>query len=365
MRARALQAWASRLTDWQVTILQTLETTHALYSFGVGLYNAIQRVLPVAHHVYFQFLERANLHRDAKSMLGTDHFRHQVAQIAPNLVVSTHAHLNHGFFDLVRAELGRDRVRCATYCGELWGGYGFSRHWVNADADAFIGAVQSCRQAALDHGMPDARAHVGGFMLRPEFYAELGGANSRHSVLGEDLDLDPEAFTVLLATGAVGANNHLPLLHCLESRRRRVQAVVLCGDRRTDLDAVSSWGRKAKHVMVRALPRRDDMPRLISAVDLLVARPGTGTTSEAILCGTPVVFNGIGGVMPQEYITVKFARQHGFGAVVYWPHQLARVLDQLQGSPARMDALRVNLAAARPAQQPNDIFDQLNHLVSS
>ena len=365
MRAHALSAWAGLHTDWQVSIHQALESTHGLYAFGVNLYNGIQRTLPIAHHVYFQFLERANLHRKAEKIMGRQRFQERVEDFGPDIVVSTHDQLNHGFFDLARAQLGTSRVACVTYCGELWGGYGFSRQWVNPDADGFIAAVEPCRDAAIQLGMPPARSHVGGFLLRPEFFQQPHAEESRQQFLGEELGLDPGAFTILLATGAAGANNHLALLRALESRGLPVQAVVLCGNRESNLRAVSDWGDGAKYVRLKALPRRDDMPRIIRSVDLLVARPGTGTTSEAMLCGTPLIFNCIGGVMPQEYITVKFARHHGFASVMYWPRHLPRILDELERSPDRMRLMRENVKLACPTQHPSDILRLLTEIADA
>ena len=362
MRANALRAWAEVDGGWDVAIHQALESTHPLYAFGVGVYNVIQNTLPIAHHVYFQGLELAQMHASSRRILGADHFRARVAEHQPDLVVSTHAHLNHGFFELVRQEMGTDRVRCVTYCGELWGGYGFSRHWVNPHADAFIGAVGPCRQQAIDLGMLADRATVGGFLLRPDFFREEEDHNSPRTLLSDELALDPSQLTVLLSTGAVGANNHLALLHCLEARRRPIQAVVLCGDQATVREKVVRWGERAVYTRVRALPRREDMPRLIRGVDLLVARPGTGTTSEAVLCGTPIAFNCIGGVMPQECLTLKFAHDRGFGATLAWPHDLARLLNMLDRQPQVLDAMRQAAVRSRPTQHPRGILNYLKTL---
>jgi UDP-N-acetylglucosamine:LPS N-acetylglucosamine transferase len=39
---------------------------------------------------------------------------------------------------------------------------------------------------------------------------------------------------------------------------------------------------------------------------MLFARPGAGTTAEAIACGTPVLFDVSRGVMPQEQNNLSF-----------------------------------------------------------
>lgn len=357
MRARALRDWVIKETDWEVTIHQALESTHGLYAFGVGLYNYIQRVVPVAHHAYFQFLELAGMHRRADQILGADRFMGSLEATKPDVIVSTHAHLNHGFFELARQF--DEKVTCVTYCGELYGGYGFSRHWVNPEADFFLGAVQPCTEQAFELGMPEANASTVGFLLRPEFHEAVHDAAERNRVLEGELSLTPERPTILLATGAVGANNHLAVLRYLEQRRRPLQVIALCGHDSALLNKVRQWGERSEYVVVRPLARREDMLRLIRSVDLLMARPGSGTTSEAILCGTPIVFNGIGGVMPQEYLTVKFARQAGFGPVVFWPHQLARLMDRVSADASLLPGWRAAVESARPREHPRLILDHL------
>lgn len=357
MRAMALSDWASKETDWEVTVHQALESTHGLYAFGVGLYNYIQRVAPVAHHAYFNYLELAGMHRKASWILGADRFLGTLETARPDLIVSTHAHLNHGFFELARRFDAK--VTCGTYCGELYGGYGFSRHWVNPAADFFLAAVQPCTEQALKLGMPTANATTAGFLLRPEFHAVDHDLGERGRLLEGELSLKSDLPTILLATGAVGANNHLALLRCLERRRRPLQVIALCGHNAALMNKVKRWGERAKYVSVRPLARRSDMQRLLRSVDLLMARPGTGTTSEAILCGTPIVFNGLGGVMPQEYLTVKFARQAGFGPVVYRPHQLARLMNRISDDDTLLRGWRAAVESARPRGHPRLILDRL------
>ena len=174
MRASSFVHWTRETAGApvanEIQIHKCLENTHALYRFGVGLYNRIQRHAPWAHHVYFNFLEVAGLHYSRRRLLGTERFRAILDHVRPRVVLSTHGSLNHGFFDLAREHLGRENVRCVTYCGELFGQYGFSRHWVNPKADLFIGAVPETVAMARTLGMPKDRAVVGGFLLNPSFY---------------------------------------------------------------------------------------------------------------------------------------------------------------------------------------------------
>ena len=139
MRARALKIWSESCDGkhlaLDITIHQALETTSQLYRFGVWLYNWIQRVFH-SNHIYFNFLEFFNPVRKADNILGGKGFQEIVKEIQPSVIISTHAHLNYGFFELARAVSGNKGCKFITYCGELFDTYGFSRHWVNPNVDS-------------------------------------------------------------------------------------------------------------------------------------------------------------------------------------------------------------------------------------
>ena len=367
MRARALKAWAEteegRRFGLDVTIHQTLEETHGLYDFGVTLYNRIQQFWPKLHHVYFNFLEHACLHDSAGKIWGRRRFLEKVREVRPDLIVSTHAHLNHGFFELARWAIPMQRPKCVTYCGELSGGYGFSRHWVNPKADLFIGAVEETCDAASIHGIGDARNWVGGFLLDPAFYGAPMGEEDRRGYLAEEFDLDPDRFVLVLGTGANGANNHIRALNALYEARVYPQVVALCGRKTETVAAIRAWQADHPLLPVRALPFYERMSRLLQAASAVVARSGTGTTSEAILARCPLVFNGVGGVMPQECITVKYCRKNGIGTLLNRTHHLPGIVKEWMRDPAKRESVVAAMERVRPNRHPLDILAKLRSLV--
>jgi processive 1,2-diacylglycerol beta-glucosyltransferase len=357
-RARAFAAWAQREGDLgiEVVIHQALEQTHGLYRFGVGLYNWIQRTAPRLHQVYFNFLEVAGACQSPAWMLGKERFRQVLREVRPGAVLSVHGSLNHGFFAVARDTLREPSPRCVTYCGELSGGYGFSRHWVNPQADLFLGAVPETVAAARGRGMPEERARAAGFLLDPAFYAPRLDAADRRRCLRERYDLDPDRFTLLLTTGAVGANNHLALLDALLGSPQRPQIIVLCRPQSV-WQEVATWATLHPELPVRPVAFTDRMAELLQCVSAVVARPGTGTTSEALLSGCPILFNGLGGVMPQERITLKYAAGHGFGGVVRRPADLPARLEPWLREPARLAEQRTAMARACPAGTPRTVLE--------
>ncbi len=341
MRARSLKAWMElpeNAAYGECRIHQALEETHALYRFGVGLYNWIQKTSPRLHHIYYNVIELLGATGFRKSVLGREKFMAILREFKPDIVVSTHDQLNHAFFALARETLGRDRVRCVTYCGELFGGYGFARGWVNPEADAFIGAVDACCDAARALKMPEAKLHLGGFLLDPTFFQPP--ASDEKASLFAELDLDPARFTLLLGTGANGANNHRACIEACDRAGLSVQFIALCGRNERTRRELENLHLKTAGSTIRALGYTRDMPRLLRSVSAVFARPGTGTTSEAIVCRCPILFNGIGGIMPQELITVRFARERGFFlGTAPTPARFAAAIRDLQ-NPDRLRAAR-------------------------
>jgi processive 1,2-diacylglycerol beta-glucosyltransferase len=358
MRADSLRQWAAQVYGHavEVRILHVLENTHGLYKFGVELYNVIQRHAPRLHHLYFNYLEAASMHRRGSKILGRDAFTRLVRDWRPDRVISVHAHTNHGFFDLARAALPKKPPRCITYCGELFGGYGFSRHWVNPQADGFIGASSEVAAAALAAGTPEKNVLFGGFMLRAPFYAPAAELDRDADALAAELKLNRNAFTVLLSTGLAGANNHLPILRQLAASGQKLQVIALCSKNEKVRAQIEAFANTHPALTIRALPHTDRIPALKRLVSVVVARPGTGATSEAIQLGTPLIHNGIGGIMPQELITVRYCRQHACSRVGSTPREIAREILDLLANPAALATLRENLRAARSPGHPEQII---------
>jgi processive 1,2-diacylglycerol beta-glucosyltransferase len=358
MRANALSRWVECLTDWNAKIYRPLEQGHGLYRLGVDTYNWIQRNAPRLHHGYFGFLELAGLHRNPKRILNAERFLAAVEAFNPDVIISTHAHLNHGYFDLARERLGRSNVNCVTYCGELGGGYGFSRHWVNPDADQFIGAVDETVDAAVALGMPEDKAWSGGFMLSPDFYHEHDAKASTGHLVQNQLDMNPDEFILLLATGATGSNNHLDILAGLERRAKPVQVVALCGHNERTFDSIESWGQSASVVKVKPLRYREDMRLILRSVSAVVSRPGTGTISEAIMSGCPLILNGIGGIMPQEKLTWRYCVRHGIARTIRNAVEVGGVLDAWEQNSVELNALARNMRDRRPVRHPREILER-------
>lgn len=364
MRARAFAEWAQAEPQFGVTVEshRPMEESHWIYAYSVELYNSIQRNAPLLHHIYYNFLEVASVVR-TPTPLGAKRFRAVLERVRPDVVLSVHDSLNHTFFDYTRAVLGRDRVRCVTYCDELHGGYGFSRHWVNPAADLFIGVVPETCDAARRWGMAEEKVFLGGFMTRRYFFDPAPTTVERDAYVRDELQLDPQQFILLLMASGRGAQNHIGYLEALKQRRVETQVVALCGESAAAAQTVEAWGRANPSLPVRVLPHNTNIGRLMRSVSAVVARPGAGTSSEAIVSHCPLLINCLGGLMPQEMINVKFFRKHGIAETLRRPDDLARVVAAWKDNPALPVGVRQRMAAICPSRGPRDILARVAALV--
>jgi processive 1,2-diacylglycerol beta-glucosyltransferase len=94
----------------------------------------------------------------------------------------------------------------------------------------------------------------------------------------------------------------------------------------------------------------------MQSVSAIVARPGTGTTSEAILLGCPLIHNGVGGIMPQEWITVKFCQKNKLSRVTGSPRHLAEIIREWLQNPEELHAIRQHMQKVLPSNNPPEMM---------
>ena len=304
MRANALKSWWTE-GKGEARILRPLEDGFKLYRWGSSFYNLIQKNLPLFHYLYFYFLEYASLHRGPRRILGSKKLLSEVKDFSPDLVLSVHAHLNHGYFDLIRTCLPPNKGKYVIFCGELSDGHGFSRHWVNPAADLFAGPFEETCHAARIRGMPEEKTMVTGPLLRKPFY-ENAGPSDRENFLSK-YGLSNSLKTYVLGTGANGVNRHREVIEAFNRSDNRCQLLALCGKNEGTLNTLKQMKTSSKVPFV-ALPELSaaEMAHVLRNTDCLFARPGAGMTTEAIACGTPMVFDLSRGVMPQESNNLNF-----------------------------------------------------------
>jgi processive 1,2-diacylglycerol beta-glucosyltransferase len=363
-RAQAFAEWCFELYrhNVDVRIEQMLEKSSGLYRLGVRFYNWIQTKWPWLHKAYFVCVEGLSILNRRSVAVGRLYYESVLREYQPHLVFSVHDCLNRGYFQTARRILGADNVRCATFCGEFSGGFGYSINWVEPTADLYISRTATARDYAVKLGMPPARTRVRGHLMQPRQHMGFMSPAQRRDYLEHELELRTDLFTVFLATGGNGANNHLELLPVLLPFADRVQAVVICGRNREVYNQVLHWRAENPGFNCFIDGFSEEVHLLMQVSDVIVTRGGTTSCAKALHFRCPILFNAIGGVMPQESLTVKFF-SHGAGAeLIENASDLRRLIDGWMVYPTAYEKYRSDFLKLRYEEDPTLVITELVNL---
>ncbi len=361
-RAVAFERWVKRLYGWSVDVRveSMLEDSSMVARFGVYFYNFIQKHAPWMHHPYYLLIELFGAFNRRGVALGRRYYRQVVENFQPHLVFSVHDCLNRGYFQEARSILGKNKVRCATFCSEFSGGYGYSQNWIDPTVDLYLSRTRTAADYAEKLGLAPDRIRVRGHLMEPRVYDEtLADETERARFREQVLGLRRDRFTVFLATGGAGANNHLALLPVLRGLADTHQAIVVCGRNHKAFLKVNQWRKENPGLLCHVEGYCNRMHLLVQACDAIVTRGGTTTCAKALHYGCPILLNGMGGIMPQERLTTKFFVQDKAAVIVSDADDLERVLRQWQEDPEAYAEQRRRLLALRYEEEPTGVIREL------
>ncbi|HEY8996044.1 MAG TPA: glycosyltransferase [Lacunisphaera sp.] len=360
-RAQAFAEWCFELYrhNVDVRIEQMLEKSSGLYSAGVRFYNWIQQKSPWIHKGFYLLVELLSLLNRRSVSIGRGYYEAVLREYRPHLVFSVHDCLNRGYFQLARRVLGADKVRCATYCGEFSGGFGYSANWVEPSADLYVSRTETARDYAVKLGMPPERTTVRGYLMQPRQHLGWMNEQDRAIYLEDELELRPDLFTVFLATGGNGANNHLDFLNVLLPYAKMVQVVVICGKNREVYNHVLHW--RAEHPQLNCFLDgfSEEVHLLMQVSDVIVTRGGTTSCAKALHFRCPILFNAIGGVMPQESLTVKFFSRAAGVELIKDSADLGRIVGGWMADRSGYERFRENFLKLRYEENPTRLITEL------
>jgi len=360
-RAEAFAEWCFQLYrhEVDVRIEQMLEKSSVVNRAGVSFYNRIQKVAPWLHTAFYTFVELLSYINSRDVTFGRSYFISVLREYQPHLILSVHDCLNRGFFQLARETLGSNRVRCVTYCGEFSGGWGYSRNWIEPSVDLYFSRTPTARDFAVKSGIAPEKSRVRGNLMLPRALLETVTPAERGNFRVKRLGLRPDLFTVFLATGGNGANQHLELLPTLVKFADRVQAIVICGKNKQSYNELVHWRANNPEFNCYLEGYSEVVHLLMQASDAIVTRGGTTTCAKALHFRCPIIFNAFQGIMPQEELTWKFFRNGAASEKIESAADFARIIDTWMADPSTYARVKENFLKLRYDEDPTLLIDEI------
>ncbi len=155
------------------------------------------------------------------------------------------------------------------------------RVWINPGTDHFWVMAEESAKILTARGVHPNQIHIKGIPVSTHFLEPID-----RSMILKKLELDEHRLTVLFSGGSFGMGPTEEVLNSFSEIKDKVQAIVVCGQNRALLHTLNS---KKFSFPVRLLEFIDNMHELMSASDLLVAKPGGATTCESLIKGLPMI----------------------------------------------------------------------------
>ncbi len=271
-----------------------------------------------------------NLH--AKALLD-DSVRHQ-----PDVIVSTHF--------LSPEILGRAKQHGKIHAAMHTVITDFYPHtfWVNPGTDHYWVMADETKAELTRRGVDPKIVTAGGIPILPAFKP----AGNRLEILKKH-GLAADRFTILLTSGSFGLGPQEAILEELKAFGDKIQCFVVCANNKALKGILDA---KTYPFPVKVFGFIDFMPELMEASDLMIAKSGGSTTSEALAKGVAmVVMEPIPG---QETRNAKLLKQRDAAYFLKDPAEIRAIVGGILRDPKELEQKK---AAIQSLAKPNAAED--------
>ena len=223
--------------------------------------------------------------------------------------------------------------------------------YIQNEIDYYIAGHEYVKELLIEDGIEAEKIKPYGIPVEKSFLTN----RSRETVLSE-LNLDPNKFTVLLMGGSFGAGSIKDTLSELISIDRDFQIIVITGRNKSlkeklEKNLMSHEQSIDKNICV--LGFTDKMNDLLSAVDILVSKPGGLTTTESLLKEVPMIVPYF--IPGQEEENLDFLSNCGASVRTSKKYTLSILLKVLIDNPDRIEMTKENIRSIKKLNASQDI----------
>ena len=223
--------------------------------------------------------------------------------------------------------------------------------YIQNEIDYYIAGHEYVKELLIEDSIEAEKIKPYGIPVEKSFLTN----RSRETVLSE-LNLDPNKFTVLLMGGSFGAGSIKDTLSELISIDRDFQIIVITGRNKSlkeklEKNLMSYEQSIDKNICV--LGFTDKMNDLLSAVDILVSKPGGLTTTESLLKEVPMIVPYF--IPGQEEENLDFLSNCGASLRTSKKYTLSIILKVLIDNPDRIEMTKENIRSIKKLNASQDI----------
>lgn len=229
--------------------------------------------------------------------------------------------------------------------------------YIQDEIDYYIAGDEYVKEVLISEGVDGDKIKPYGIPVEKSFLE-----HREKSVVLEELGLAPDKFTVLLMGGSFGAGNIKDTLKELLEIDRGFQIIVITGRNETLKEKLEK--SLEKHTIdknISILGFTQDMNDILSAVDIIVSKPGGLTTTECLLKELPMIIPYY--IPGQEEENMDFLSNCGAALRTSKKFTISVLLKVLIDNPTRMELLKNNIKSIKKQNTAEDIANLVSNIL--
>ena len=229
--------------------------------------------------------------------------------------------------------------------------------YIQDEIDYYIAGDEYVKEVLISEGVDGDKIKPYGIPVEKSFLE-----HREKSVVLEELGLAPDKFTVLLMGGSFGAGNIKDTLKELLEIDRDFQIIVITGRNETLKEKLEKSLEKHdidKNISILGFTQ--DMNDILSAVDIIVSKPGGLTTTECLLKELPMIIPYY--IPGQEEENLDFLSNCGAALRTSSKFTLTVLLKVLIDNPMRMELLKNNIKSVKKQNTAEDIANLVSNIL--
>ena len=229
--------------------------------------------------------------------------------------------------------------------------------YIQDEIDYYIAGDEYVKEVLISEGVDGDKIKPYGIPVEKSFLE-----HREKSVVLEELGLAPDKFTVLLMGGSFGAGNIKDTLKELLEIDRDFQIIVITGRNETLKEKLEkSLEKYTIDKNISILGFTQDMNDILSAVDIIVSKPGGLTTTECLLKELPMIIPYY--IPGQEEENMDFLSNCGAALRTSKKFTISVLLKVLIDNPMRMELLKNNIKSVKKQNTAEDIANLVSNIL--
>lgn len=199
------------------------------------------------------------------------------------------------------------------------------------DCDAYIIPAKDLAPDYVRRGLPEEKLHPLGIPTSRVFAEKRSKAEARMR-----LNLDLDKTTLLITGGSMGGGkikDTIDILIDAVSQRSDMELIIVCGNNKELYRELTS--PQPNHTVV--LGYTEDMACLMQAADLFITKPGGLSSTEAAVCGVPILHTAA--IPGCELYNAEYFNSHNMSALCHNPKEIAMRAMELLADSEKCDAM--------------------------